>query len=311
MSATTPERVAAVRAFNRFYTSRIGVVREGLLGTSHALPQARVLFELGQRDVTEVADLRRALEIDRGQLSRLLARLEEHGLIVRERSSADARRQQVRLTRAGVRARADLDARSASENRSLLEALADDEQERVLGAMGAIEGLLGPAGAAPAEPVLRAPRPGDHGWIVERHGALYTREYNFDERFEALVARIVADFAEDHDPAREAAWIAELDGRRAGCILCVRADERTAKLRLLLVEPWARGMGVGGRLVDRCLAFARDAGYDEITLWTNDVLRDARRLYERAGFVLVAEKPHRRFGPKLVGQDWSRPLAHD
>ena len=181
----------------------------------------------------------------------------------------------------------------------------------MLGAMDTIEGLLGSAPAVRAEPVLRAPRPGDYGWIVERHGALYTQEYGWDERFEVLVARIVADFAADHDPAREGAWIAELDGRRAGCVLCVRQDDRTAKLRLLLVEPWARGMGVGGRLVDRCLEFARDAGYEEIALWTNHVLSDARRLYERAGFALVAEKPHRRFGPELVGQDWSRPLAND
>ena len=218
----------------------------------------------------------------------------------------------MRLTRAGLRAHADLDARSANENRSLLEALAEDEQERVLGAMGAIEGLLGSAPAAAAEPVLRAPRAGDYGWIVERHGALYTQEYGWDERFEVLVARIVADFAEDHDPAREAAWIAEVDGRRAGCVLCVQADERHREA----AAPARRALGARhgrGRRAwwSECLEFARAAGYEEITLWTNHVLRDARRIYERAGFALVAEKPHRRFGPKLVGQDWSRALAHD
>jgi DNA-binding MarR family transcriptional regulator/N-acetylglutamate synthase-like GNAT family acetyltransferase len=310
MSGTTPDRVAAVRSFNRFYTRRIGVLGDGLLGTAFPLPQARVLFELGQRDVTEVADLRRMLGMDRGYLSRLLARLEEAGLLARERSGTDARRQQVRLTRAGARAHARLDARSATENRALLEGLGDAEQRRVLGAMTAIEGLLG-AGANPPAPVLRAPGPGDFGWIVERHGALYAEEYRWDATFESLVARIVADHVERHDPECEAAWIAEVDGRPAGCVLCVREEETVAKLRLLLVEPWARGMGIGARLVDECIAFATGAGYASLTLWTNHPLRDARRLYERAGFQLVAEKPHHSFGHDLVGQDWSRALRRD
>lgn len=307
MSRTTQDRVAAVRSFNRFYTRRIGVLGAGLLGTAHPLPEARVLYELGQRDLTEVADLRRGLDLDRGYLSRILGRLQEQGLIARERSAADARRQQVRLTQAGAKAHAELDRRSARENGALLEGLGEEDQRRVLAAMGTIEHALDPA-AAPRSFTVRAPRVGDFGWIVQRHGALYAREYDWDETFEALVARIVADYVEHRDPEREAAWIAEVEGERAGCVLCVRADAEVAKLRLLLVEPWARSSGIGARLVDECLAFARRSGYSSITLWTNHVLRDARRLYERAGFELEAEKPHHSFGHELVGQDWSRAL---
>ncbi len=308
-STAASDRVDAVRAFNRFYTNRIGALRGGLLGTRHPLPEARVLFELRGGDAMEVADLRRALDIDAGHLSRLLSRLGREGLVAREPSPGDARRLRVRLTDRGRRSFAVLDARSAAETRALLDALDDEDQRRLVEALDTVRDVLeGPRPAAPRAVALRAPRPGEHGWIVERHGALYAREYGWDARFEALVARIVADHAEHHDPAREAAWIAEVDGRAAGCVLCVRKDAAVAQLRLLLVEPSARGLGVGGRLVDECLRFARAAGYAEIMLWTNDALTAARRIYERAGFALVESERHASFGPELVGQSWARTL---
>jgi DNA-binding MarR family transcriptional regulator/GNAT superfamily N-acetyltransferase len=301
------ERVAAVRAFNRFYTARIGVLRDGLLRTPHSLTEARVLYELGQRDVTEVADLRRELDIDAGFLSRLLARLQRDGLVDRERSTDDARRQRIRLTEDGTAAFAELDRRSADEIGAVLDALSEDDQKRLVAAMDTVHDVLTHAPPA-AGFVLRSPRPGDLGWIVQRHGALYAQQYGWDEGFEALVARIVADYAHDHDPRREAAWIAEVDGEPAGCVLCVRREDDVAQLRLLLVDPRARGRGIGARLVEECLRFAKRAGYARITLWTNDVLHEARRLYERAGFELVESAPHHSFGHDLVEQTWARDL---
>jgi DNA-binding MarR family transcriptional regulator/GNAT superfamily N-acetyltransferase len=301
------EDVAAIRAFNRFYTARIGVLRDGLLATEHSLPEARVMFELGHREAMEVADLRRTLELDAGYLSRLLGRLENRQLVRRERSPGDARRQRVGLTPRGRAAFATLDERSAAEIGALLDGLRDEDRARLLEAMRTVREVLD--GAPRPEPfVLRPPRPGDIGWAIHRHGVLYAEEHGWDETFEALVAKVLGDFAARHDPRREAAWIAEVGGRPAGCVFCVRRDERTAQLRCLLVEPGARGMGIGARLVEECLRFARRAGYEEIVLWTNDVLSDARRLYERAGFALVAEEPHTSFGHDLVGQTWVRPL---
>jgi DNA-binding MarR family transcriptional regulator/GNAT superfamily N-acetyltransferase len=302
----TAERVAQVRAFNRFYTNAIGVLRGGLLSTPYSLTEARVIFELAQRDVTAVADLRRALDIDAGYLSRILARFEAARIARRERSRTDRRRQVIRLTAHGRSVFATLDARSTEETRGLLERLGYDDQRRLVGAMDAIRDVLEHVHGG--EPVLRALQPGDLGWVVERHGAIYAQEYGWDETFEALVARIVADYVDAHDPARERVWIAELDGSRVGCVFCVRKDDATAQLRLLLVEPSARGLGIGARLVDTCLDFARAAGYASITLWTNDVLVQARRLYERAGFELIEQEPHRSFGDDLVGQYWSRAL---
>jgi DNA-binding MarR family transcriptional regulator/N-acetylglutamate synthase-like GNAT family acetyltransferase len=308
MVTDTVDRVAAVRAFNRFYTGRLGILGEGFLRTPHSLTEARVLYELGHRDVVEVAELRRELEIDAGYLSRLLSRLEDQALVTRARSQEDGRRQRVRLTERGAAAFAELDRRSAAEIGELLEGLGEERQRRLVAAMQAIAGLLDDDPRADAAVVLRAPHPGDYGWIVHRHGAQYAEEYDWDESFEALVARIVADYAEHHDPKREAAWIAEVDGEPVGCVLCVRKDDATAQLRLLLVDPRARGRGIGGRLIDECLRFARRAGYEEIVLWTNDVLHDARRLYERAGFELVDSGEHHAFGHDLVEQTWSRRL---
>lgn len=301
------EDVAAVRAFNRFYTNVIGALQVGHLGTPYSLTEARVVFELAQRRETLVADLRRALNIDRGYLSRLLARFDADGLIRRERSDGDARRQVVSLTEAGRSLYGELDRRSSQETSALLSGLDAASRRRMVGAMATIQNAVGGRPAAPAY-VLRPPAPGDYGWVVARHGGLYAQDYGWDETFEALVARIVADYVERHDPEREAAWIADVDGEPAGCVFCVWKDEETAKLRLLLVEPWARGMGIGARLVDECLRFARRAGYRRITLWTNDVLVDARRVYQRAGFELESEDRHHSYGQDLVAQDWGREL---
>jgi DNA-binding MarR family transcriptional regulator/GNAT superfamily N-acetyltransferase len=296
-------RVATVRSFNRFYTSVIGLLSEGLLETPYTLTEARVMFELAQSDATEVPVLRQTLGLDAGYLSRVLGRLETRGLLKREQAKTDARRQRVRLTAGGRRAFRTLDRRSATEVAELLDKLTDEEQRDLVSAMAAIQKLLeGPR--LPHALVLRPPHSGDFGWVVHRHGVNYAQEYGWDETFEALVARIVADFADARDPRREAAWIAELDGDTVGCVFCVKKEESVAQLRLLLVEPRARGKGVGTRLCDQCVRFARGAGYKRLMLWTNDVLEDARRIYERAGFELVEEERHRSFGHDLVGQNW-------
>ena len=278
----------------------------GLLGTTHPLPHARVLYELGQRPVTAVTDLRAALDLDAGYLSRLLAGLEERGLITRERAPEDGRRQVVRLTNEGRKAFEELDARSQHEIEELLGRLGDADQRRVLAAMHVLEDAWD--GRAKRTVALRQPQPGDLGWIVQRHGALYAREYGWDHTFEARVAGIVADFASSSDP-RQRAWIATLNGEPAGCILCTRGDDSTAQLRVLLVEPDARGLGIGARLVEQCVQFAEQAGYTSMTLWTQSILTTAHRLYRRAGFTLAAEEPHHSFGHDLVGQTWTRALT--
>ena len=304
MAKTTASRIASVRTFNRFYTRRLGMLGTGLLGTAHPLPQARVLYELGQRPVTAVTDLRRALELDAGYLSRLLSGLEADGLVARRQSETDARRQDVSLTDAGAAVFEQLDTRSIEEIRELLERLPDADQRRVLGAMQVLEDAWDTA-PRPRSFVLRAPRAGDYGWVIQRHGALYAAEHGFDASFEALVARIVAEHLERGDAARERAWIAEVAGEPAGCVFCTRRDDEVAALRLLLVEPDARGMGIGARLVQECVQFAERAGYAAMTLWTQSILQDACRLYERAGFTLADEQEHRSFGRDLVAQTWS------
>jgi DNA-binding MarR family transcriptional regulator/GNAT superfamily N-acetyltransferase len=301
-------QIEAVREFNRFYTNVLGLLREGLLDTPYSLTEARVIFELARADEFEVSRLRRLLDIDAGYLSRLLSRFEADGLVARTRSPADARRQVISLTGAGRAVFAKLDARSAGQIRSLLAGLPVDSRQRLTAAMTSVREILDPTGR-PAVFVLRPPQPGDLGWVVARHGTLYTGEYGWDTSFEALVARIVADFAARGDSRREAAWIADLGGEPAGCVFCLRKTDTTAQLRLLLVEPHARGLGVGARLVAECVCFARRAGYSEMTLWTNDVLHAARRIYQRAGFRLVGSAPHHSFGHDLVGQDWLLPLA--
>jgi DNA-binding MarR family transcriptional regulator/GNAT superfamily N-acetyltransferase len=300
--------VAAVRAFNRFYTRLLGLLEEGLLHSPYTLTEVRVLFELSSRGSTEVADLRRALDLDAGYLSRMLARLDAEGLVSRQRSADDARRQTVALTEQGRRTFAELDARSSDQIRVLLDKLSEVDRRRLVGAMATIRELLDSSESRKNTIVLRDFLPGEIGWVVQRHGALYAQEYGWDATFEGLVARIVADYIDKHDPRWENAWIAEVDGDPVGCVFCVRKDDRTAQLRLLLVEPSCRGMGIGARLVDECLEFARRAGYKSIMLWTNDVLGDARRIYQRAGFQLAEQGPHHSFGHDLVEQVWHRDL---
>lgn len=302
--------VAAVREFSRFYTSTLGVLRDGYLHSRYSLTEVRVLFELGQQDVVDTAGLRGRLRLDAGYLSRMLTRFEADGLVTRSKSAADARRQEIRLTPAGITTYRELDRASEAEVETLLAPLGEQERTELTVAMRTIRTILSEQ-SGPDTVVIRPPRAGDLGWIVEAHGRLYAEEYGYNASFEALVARIVADFAdstESGDHLRQAGWIAEVDGRRVGCILCTRADEETAQLRTLLVTPQARGLGVGSRLVDECLRFARQAGYRRIKLWTNDILEGARRLYERAGFTLDEETPETNFGKQLVGQIWSRNL---
>lgn len=296
-----------VRRFSRLYTNVLGLLRDGLLDTPYSLSEGRVIFELAQTEQTDLSDLRSALDLDAGYLSRILGRLETKGILRRERSTADARRQIILLTECGRQEFEVLDARSADQVRSLLSALSEDGQDRLVGAMRDIEGVLAPM-SSPRTVVLRAPGSGDFGWVVERHGTLYATEYGWDQSFESLVARIVADYVEHAEPERQAAWIAEVDGQRVGCVFCMQKTLDVAQLRLLLVEPAARGLGIGRRLVEECMGFARRAGYGRMTLWTNDVLDSARRIYERVGFELVEEEKHHSFGQDLVGQTWELVL---
>jgi len=302
-----PDAVASIRAFNRFYTGQLGVLGPGFLRTQHTLGEARVLYELAQQPVLEVAELRGRMAIDAGHLSRLLARLERRGLVVRERSASDRRRQLARLTGEGAEAAALLDRRAVEETGTRLAGLGAAERRRLVAALAEVQRLLDREPRVP-EVVLRPPRPGDLGWVIRRNGELYAEEHGWNAEYEALVVRIVADYAAAPDPEREAMWIAEVDGEPAGCVFCVRKSDAVAQLRLLLVEPRARGLGLGARLVDECIAFARRAGYGELMLWTNDTLLHARRIYERAGFTLVDQEAHRSFGHDLVGQTWSLPL---
>jgi DNA-binding MarR family transcriptional regulator/N-acetylglutamate synthase-like GNAT family acetyltransferase len=307
--APVNDEVSAIRAFNRFWTQQIGLLQAGLVDTPYSLTEARLLFELAQRESTDLADLRGALRLDAGYLTRIVGRLKDAGLITAERSPDDGRRQVIRLTGQGRAEFGTLDARSSEATASMLEGIAAADRRRLVAAMATIEDTLAPR---PAEPprgyLLREPGPGDLGWMVGRNGAVYAAEYGWDQSYEALVARIVADFAQHHDPARQRAWIAEVDGEPVGCVLCVRRDEDTAQLRILLVDPAARGLGIGARLVEECIRFARTAGYRSLVLWTNDVLVSARRLYEAAGFKLVDEEAHHSFGHDLVGQMWRLDL---
>jgi DNA-binding MarR family transcriptional regulator/N-acetylglutamate synthase-like GNAT family acetyltransferase len=301
-------RVAAVRRFNRFYTGSLGLLDEGLLDTPWSLSEARLLYELAQRRDPTATELGRALRLNLGYLSRLLRGLERRGMLGRRRSEDDARRSHLRLTAKGRRAAALLDSRSQAQVRALLEPLPEARQAQLVESMAAIERLLGAPPAREHAFVLRTHRPGDLGWIVSRHGALYHEEYGFNEEFEALVAEIVAGFVRRIDPARERCWIAERDGVNAGSVMLVRQSRTVAKLRLLLVEPWARGFGIGRRLVDECLRHARQCGYRRMVLWTQSNLVAARAIYRAAGFTLVRKEPHRSFGHDLVGEFWQRAL---
>ena len=299
-------RIAAVRRFSRFYTGVIGALQEGLLQSRFSLTEARVLYELANREAITASALGRDLGLDAGYLSRILQRFSQERLLAREVSEADRRQSMLALTDAGHAAFAPLDARSREEVGGLLASLPAQAQAEVVGAMARIEALLG--GMPAPEWRLREPLAGDIGWVVARHGSLYASEYGFDARFEALVAKVAGGFLASHDPARERCWIAEQDGVNLGSVFLVRVDDELARLRLLLVEPSARGLGIGKRLVAECIAFARAAGYRRMTLWTNDVLLAARGIYKAVGFTLVASKPHSDFGPACIGEDWEMAL---
>jgi DNA-binding MarR family transcriptional regulator/GNAT superfamily N-acetyltransferase len=302
-------RVGDVRHFNRFWTRQIGVLREGYLESPFSLTEVRVLYELARREETTTAsELGEELGLDAGYLSRILRGFEKHGLIHKRPSEADGRRRLLRLTERGREAFAPLDARSRGEIGAMLGGMSIAGQERLVRAMRTIERLLSGRPDPVIPYLLRPHQPGDMGWVVHRHGILYAREYGWDEHFEALVAEIVAKFIQQYDPRLERCWIAERDDEIVGCVFIVRESEEIAKLRLLLVEPEARGLGIGSRMVEECIRFARQAGYLKITLWTNDVLNSARRIYEGMGFRLVHENPHHSFGHDLVGQTWELML---
>ncbi|MFE9684072.1 GNAT family N-acetyltransferase [Streptomyces sp. NPDC002701] len=305
--------VQEIRAFNRFYTNLIGALDYSRsLHAPYTLTESRVLYELAHSPRTDAADLRAELSLDSGYLSRMLAKFEKDGLIERAPSEKDTRRRRVTLTARGRETADLLDERAQDSVGALLSTVPPGDRTRLVSAMREIREILSDGRRRPPrreDVLLRAPGPGDLGWIVQRNAALYTAEYGWNTDYEGLVARIVADFAEDHDPHLERVWIAELDGRPVGCVMCVRDEAPgAARLRLLLVEPDARGLGIGDRLVGACAEFARGVGYRELVLWTNDVLSAARRIYLRHGFVLVDEKPHRSFGADLVGQDWRLDL---
>lgn len=305
-ASVAAEHISAVREFNRRYTRLIGVLHEHLVDTDFSLTEARILFELAHFGPVEVVTLRQGLGLDPGYLSRILSRFQNAGLVLRQRSETDGRRQLVRLTERGETAFADLDERSSRDVAGLLGSRAAHDRDRLVNAMRTIERILDDRAGAPF--LVRDPRPGDYGWVIQRNAALYAAEYGWNADYETLVARIVADHLETREPQAERAWIADQDGEPIGCVFCVREDDTTARLRLLLVEPSARGLGVGSALVDECLRFATDAGYRDMVLWTNDVLTSARHIYERAGFELVETEPHHSFGKNLTGQTWRRAL---
>ena len=299
--------IETVRSFNRKWTELLGLLDQGLLETEHSLAEARVLFELAQHDSWERSALRERLGMDASFLTRVLRRLEERGLLVSTTSGVDGRALDLELTDSGRSAFAELDRRSADQIDQLLAPLTAGQVATLTESMTVVSKLVGPD-HGPGEVTTRSLRAGDLGWVVERNAAIYADAYGWDADFEALVARIVADYREKLKPDRENAWMAVLDGARAGCVFCCERDEETAQLRILLVEPWARGHGIGSRLVAECIEFARHVGYTNMMLWTNDVLVSARRIYEAAGFRLIEEEPHHSFGHDLVGQTWELEL---
>jgi DNA-binding MarR family transcriptional regulator/GNAT superfamily N-acetyltransferase len=311
MPPSAADPTHAVRRFNRFYTRQIGLLDEGLLHSPFSLTEVRLLYELAHHPGITATDLREILALDAGYLSRILRGLRRRGLVATRAPAADRRRRELSLTHRGRRTFEGLDAKSNEEVGSMLARLSRAERRELVAAMRGIEQLLDRTAEAPQaeeEVQLREPKPGELGWVVKRHGELYSAEYGWDADFEGLVAGIVGQFAAAHDRRVERCWIAELRGEPAGSVFLVKESDTVARLRLLLVEPWARGHGVGSRLVEECLRFARGAGYARVTLWTNDVLHAARRIYERAGFRLVAEKRHHSFGHDLVGQNWELEL---
>jgi len=302
MAAST-DQINTVRHFNRFITRKMGILHEGLLHSPYSLTEARIIFELANQDNLTASHLTRELGLDAGYLSRLLARLEQQGLIEKVRSETDGRQRILRLTPDGKEAFQLLNKRSHEEVAGILSGLREEDQLRLLKAMQTIERVLD-KGRSSEPYFLRSHLPGDMGWITHRHGVLYAEDYGWDESFEALVAQIVAEFINDYKPGKERCWIAEMDGEIVGSVMLVRVNDEVAKLRLLLVEPKARGLGLGTCLVEECIRFARQCGYKKTVLWTQSMLLPARHIYKKAGFRLVAEEKHHNFGHDLVGETW-------
>ena len=306
-----PQRIAAVRRFNRFYTRQIGVLRKNYLDSPYSLGEMRVLYEIANAGDTAptASDVGRALDLDAGYISRVLRAFEKNGLIARKTSATDGRQSHLTLTARGRKVFAPLEQRSQDHVAAMLGTLDAGEQARLVAAMETIGALLG-AGAPASKPAvrLRAPKHGDFGWIVSRHAELYAQEYGWGAPFEGLCAQIVADFINKHDPARERCWIAEVDGENAGCVLLVEDSPGVARLRLLIVDPKARGLGLGAMLTGACVRFARDAGYTAITLWTHSNLTAARHIYQKAGFTLTRSEPHQSWGQKVISEHWDLVL---
>ena len=299
-------QVAAVRAFNRFYTRKLGVLDQQLLKSPYSLSEARVLYELAHREDLSAKEIGSELGLDAGYLSRIVQNFDENGLLTRKPLPSDRRQFRLSLTAKGRQAFAKLERSSQEDVGAMLAALPSGGSQRLIGAMALIEQLLGASDAAPA--TLRGHRPGDIGWVVQSHGALYASEYGFDASFEGLVAEITAKFLASFDASRERCWIADIDGAQVGSIFLVRHSDDVAKICLLLVDPAGRGQGLGQRLVAECIAFARACGYRRITLWTQSILVAARGIYQQAGFKLVATEPHRSFGQSLIGETWELEL---
>jgi DNA-binding MarR family transcriptional regulator/GNAT superfamily N-acetyltransferase len=307
-AARSSDHAAAVRGFNRFYTKQIGLLQNGYLRSAFSLTQVRVLYELAHHSGFTATDLARELDLDSGYLSRILQQFSKLGLLLRTTSARDGRQTHLALSQKGAKVFEQFDSKTQAEIETMLARLSPGEQARLIGAMHTIQALLGQQPAPKTPYLLRTHQPGDMGWVIHRHGALYAQEYGWDERFEALVAEIAAKFIEKFDRKRERCWIAEKDGSIVGSVFLVRESEKIARLRLLLVEPSARGLGIGNRLVDECARFARQAGYKKITLWTQSILHAARHIYKKAGYRLVKQERHCEFGFDLIGETWDLKL---
>jgi DNA-binding MarR family transcriptional regulator/GNAT superfamily N-acetyltransferase len=301
-------QISAVRAFNRFYTRKLGFLDQQLLKSPFSLSEARVLYELATREDLSAKEIGIELGLDPGYLSRIVQNFDDSGLITRKPAPSDRRQYQLSLTAKGRQAFAKINRSSHDEIATMLAALAPGDGRRLVEAMTTVERLLGEPLASRPPAVLREPRPGDMGWVVQSHGSLYASEYGFDASFEGLVAEITAKFLGSFDASRERCWIADIDGAQVGSVFLVRHTDDVAKLRLLLVDPAGRGQGLGQRLVAECIAFAKACGYRKITLWTQSILVAARKIYQDAGFVLVATEPHRSFGQSLIGETWEVEL---
>ena len=302
------ETIRAIRHFNRFYTRQIGVLNQGLLDSPYSLTEARVIYELAQKETCTATELGSQLNLDMGYLSRILANFQKKGLLQKEPAPQDKRQSLLRLSPSGQQAFAMLNERSSQEINGMLEALSAAEQQRLVKAMRIVEALLDPQAQERPAVIIRPLQPGDLGWVVSRHGALYAQEYHWDISFEGFVAQIAADYLKNLDPQKENGWIAEVNGENAGCVFLVKKSDEVAKLRMLLVEPGARGLGIGKRLVQECIRFARQCGYRKMTLWTQSFLLAARHIYQQAGFRLTESEANHEFGQDLVSETWDLDL---